>query len=151
MTDDGSCFAGDKQLTDSSRCFTGDTESSKSALKSQIVNLNGTVVSKLDASVSIVISSKREVEKMNKKMKEARDLDIPVLSEGFIAACRESKPAEIYESYKLSTYWGRSLDDRFSSVASSAKSHSSLKSAAVRAAEARAGTLSSTDVYYYCC
>lgn len=47
-----------------------------------ISSLGGKLVSKLDDSVTAVISSKADVEKMNKKMAEVKALDIPVLAEG---------------------------------------------------------------------
>ena len=42
------------------------------------------MVYKLDAAVSAVISSKEDVDKMGKKMKEIKSLNIPVFAEGMI-------------------------------------------------------------------
>ena len=47
-----------------------------------VSSLSGGISSKLDSSVSAVISSKSDVDKMGKKMKEIKELNIPVVSEG---------------------------------------------------------------------
>ncbi|KAF6039664.1 PARP1 [Bugula neritina] len=71
---------------------------------------------------------------MNKKMAEVKALDIPVLAEGFLEACKDGKPIELAKTYKLSD-WGKPFEKCFTDVVDSKKS---TKSAAVRAAEARA-------------
>ncbi|KAF6035109.1 PARP1 [Bugula neritina] len=112
----------------------GSTSKDKTALKTLISSLGGKLVSKLDDSVTAVISSKADVEKMNKKMAEVKALDIPVLAEGFLEACKDGKPIELAKTYKLSD-WGKLFEKCFTDVVDSKKS---TKSAAVRAAEARA-------------
>lgn len=47
-----------------------------------VTSLSGTMSTKLDKTVSVVISTKQEVDKMAKKMKEIKQLNIPVVSEG---------------------------------------------------------------------
>lgn len=123
-------------------------------------SLGGQLVSKLDASVSAVISSQGDVDKMNKKMKEIKQLSIPVVAEGesvrvvfhcagssshphvsltlclgFLDACKEGKPAQLVKTYKISD-WGNDLEKAFTDVVDAKKP---MKSAAVRAAEARDG------------
>ena len=62
--------------------FLGTTEKDKTTLKNMVSSLSGSISSKLDSSVSAVISSKSDVDKMGKKMKEIKELNIPVVSEG---------------------------------------------------------------------
>ncbi|XP_067939303.1 poly [ADP-ribose] polymerase 1-like [Watersipora subatra] len=112
----------------------GSIERNKVAIKALISSMGGKMVYKLDSSVSAVISTKEDVDKMGKKMKEIKDLDIPVLAEGFLEACKEGSPAELVKAYKISD-WGKGLEKAFTSVVDAKRP---LKSAAVRAAEARA-------------
>lgn len=61
-----------------------------------------------------------------------------VMITGFLEACKEGKPSDLFPAYKISD-WGEDLDEKsFADVVDSTKSKPT-KSAAVRAAETRAG------------
>uniref|UniRef100_T1IQQ9 Poly [ADP-ribose] polymerase n=1 Tax=Strigamia maritima TaxID=126957 RepID=T1IQQ9_STRMM len=62
----------------------GKLSKGKPALVKAIESLGGKVVTKIDKTVAAVISTKAEVDKMSKKIEEAEDADVHVISEDYI-------------------------------------------------------------------
>ncbi|KAG7202334.1 hypothetical protein KM043_018664 [Ampulex compressa] len=102
----------------------GHTETNKDVLKKSILLLGGTVSTKIHENLAAVISTPKEVEKMNKKMEEAKEHDIQVISEDFVEEAKEytEAPVMLIKKKTISS-WGGDPATRIASVA--AKSEAS--------------------------
>ena len=123
-TDGPKIQAGPKPLKNMNFVIVGRTTKDKESLKRDILLLGGKVVTKLDENVTAVISNPNEVEKMSRKIEEAKSLDIHVISEDFV---EEAKPltdsaVPLLEQKSICT-WGGDPTIRILNVA--AKSNAS--------------------------
>uniref|UniRef100_U5EZI1 Poly [ADP-ribose] polymerase n=1 Tax=Corethrella appendiculata TaxID=1370023 RepID=U5EZI1_9DIPT len=62
----------------------GNTKTPKDELKARIIKMGGKVTTRLSEKVAAVISTPDEVEKMNKRMQEIKELEIQVVPEDFL-------------------------------------------------------------------
>ncbi|KAF6202111.1 hypothetical protein GE061_004509 [Apolygus lucorum] len=83
----------------------GKTKLSRDELKVKITKLGGKLESKLNKDVAAVISTESQVEKMNDKMEEVKDLDIQVVPESFIDACQDGNAIDKIKELSISP-WG---------------------------------------------
>lgn len=86
----------------------GNLSASKDELKLQVQRLGGKLETKLQEKVAVVISTPDEVDKMNKRMQQVRDLKIHVVGEDFLAAIENGNPTATVEKIKSLTIcdWG---------------------------------------------
>lgn len=86
----------------------GKVEIDKKLLKKKIEKLHGKLVNTLQEKIAAVISTPDEVEKMSKKMREAKDLDIQVVPENFVDEVRKLTRDEAIEKIKTMAIssWG---------------------------------------------
>lgn len=108
----------------------GRTERDKDSLKKSILLLGGDVTTKLSEHVAAVISNQNEIDKMSKKMEEAKNLNIQVITEDFIDEAKDyTKPAVVLIKKKTISSWGGDLAERINVMAEkSAASKSKGKS-----------------------
>jgi predicted DNA-binding WGR domain protein len=84
----------------------GQTETPKADLKIKIGSLGGKLVTKIQTEIAAIISTEKEVEKLGKRMKDAKVLDIQVVPESFFDAVEKSgEPIEKIKSMCISD-WG---------------------------------------------
>ncbi|KAK6179955.1 hypothetical protein SNE40_012198 [Patella caerulea] len=98
-------LATDKPLDQMKFVIIGKTKKSKAVLTKEISNLGGTVVSKPDGSVAACISTKNEVDKKSKGIKEAEKADVHVVSEDFLEDLKAGEVVAHILKHSLST-WG---------------------------------------------
>ncbi|XP_076760551.1 poly-(ADP-ribose) polymerase [Xylocopa sonorina] len=104
----------------------GQTGINKDVLKKEIMLLGGDVVSKIHEHVAAVISTQNEVDKMSKKMEEAKNLNIQVITKDFVEEAKEyTKPAISLIKKKTISSWGGDLSDRIKIVAEKSTSNKS--------------------------
>ncbi|XP_043465217.1 poly [ADP-ribose] polymerase [Leptopilina heterotoma] len=108
VTDGPKVDAGPKPLKNMNFLFAGRLKKDKESLKTDILRLGGKVVTKLDDTVTAVISTENEVEKMSARIEEAKELDIHVISEDFV---EEAKPltdsaVELLQQKSICTWGG---------------------------------------------
>lgn len=80
----------------------------KEELKREIGRLGGKLVTTLQERIAVVISNAEEVEKMNKKMEEAKSFNIQVVGEEFLKAIEKGSPTDTMEKIKSMSIcsWG---------------------------------------------
>lgn len=80
----------------------------KDEMKQKIEKMGGKLVTKLQKSIAVVISTKDEVSKMNQRMTDVKDLDIQVVTEEFLNAVEKGTPTETIEKIKSMSIcdWG---------------------------------------------
>lgn len=80
----------------------------KEELKREIGRLGGKLVTTLQEKIAVVISNAEEVEKMNKKMEEAKSFNIQVVGEEFLKAIEKGTPTDTMEKIKSMSIcsWG---------------------------------------------
>lgn len=95
----------------------GQTNKSKDTLKKEIVLLGGSVVTKLHENLAAVISSSKEIEKMNKRMEEVKSLDVQVISEDFVEEAKDytETPYALINKKTISD-WGGDVKARLADV-----------------------------------
>ena len=107
----------------------GRTERNKDSLKKEIMLLGGDVTSKIHEHVAAIISNQQEIEKMNKKMEEAKKFNIQVITEDFIEEAKEYiMPAITLIEKKTISSWGGNLSNRIYAVAEKSAAKSKGKS-----------------------
>ena len=86
----------------------GDLSTPKHELKIRIEKLGGKLVTKLQEQIAVVISNKDEIEKMNMRMENVRDLEIQVVGEEFLDAIAKGSPEDTMEKIKSMSIcdWG---------------------------------------------
>lgn len=124
VTDGPKVDAGPKPLKNMIFLFAGRLKNDKDELKTKILRLGGKVVTKLDDTVTAVISTENEVEKMSVRIEEAKSFDIHVISEDFV---KEAEPlidsaVPLLQQKSICT-WGGDPTIRISKIA--AKSNAS--------------------------
>ncbi|XP_044593172.1 poly [ADP-ribose] polymerase [Cotesia glomerata] len=104
----------------------GKTKKSKDTLTKEIMNLGGTVTSKVSDTTAAVISTEAAVEKGGKVIEDAEKLDIQVVSEDFVDEAKDYKDTPIpLITKKNIASWGGDPNARV--VASLAKSTSAAR------------------------
>lgn len=78
----------------------GELKTPKGELKHRIERLGGRLVTKLQEKIAVVISNAEEVEKMNKRMQEVKELQIQVVTEDFLDAIAKGTPTDTIEKIK---------------------------------------------------
>ncbi|XP_046355890.2 poly [ADP-ribose] polymerase 1-like [Haliotis rufescens] len=89
----------------------GKTSKSKAALSKEISSMGGTVVSKVDKTVAAVISTKDEVTKKSKNIKDAEKSDVHVIAESFLEDVKKGGAALMIQKHSIAT-WGADPVDR---------------------------------------
>ncbi|CAK9797855.1 Poly [ADP-ribose] polymerase [Anthophora quadrimaculata] len=96
----------------------GNVQKDKDTLKKEIMLLGGDVTTKIQEHVTAVISTQHEIDKMSKKMEEAKNLNIQVITEDFVEEAKNyTKPAISLIKKKTISSWGGNLADRINVVA----------------------------------
>lgn len=70
------------------------------AMKRRIESMGGRLVTTLQPMIAVVISTPEEVEKMGKRMRDVKKLNIQVVPESFLDAIANGTPADTVESIK---------------------------------------------------
>lgn len=83
----------------------GKTAQSRADLKNAIQQLGGKLSTKLHEKLAAVISSEKEVERMNEKMKEAKSMGIQVITEDFMDKLDKAGAVEYIKSKSICD-WG---------------------------------------------
>lgn len=83
----------------------GKTAQSRADLKNAIQQLGGKLSTKLHDKLAAVISSEKEVERMNEKMKEAKSMGIQVITEDFMDKLDKAGAVEYIKSKSICD-WG---------------------------------------------
>lgn len=83
----------------------GKTAQSRADLKNAIQQLGGKLSTKLHDKLAAVISSEKEVERMNEKMKEAKSMGIQVITEDFMDKLDKAGAVEYIKSKSICK-WG---------------------------------------------
>lgn len=78
----------------------GRLEMNRPAMKERIEKLGGRLVTKLQERIAVVISTELEVEKMNKRMREVKELGLQVVPESFLESVGEGTREEAIEKIK---------------------------------------------------
>lgn len=84
----------------------GKTKASKEDIKERIRLMGGKVVTKIHERTAAIISNKDEVEKMNKRMEEAKDHSIQVVPEDFVEHVQKKGGALDYIQARSICDWG---------------------------------------------
>ncbi|XP_015184102.1 PREDICTED: poly [ADP-ribose] polymerase [Polistes dominula] len=104
----------------------GSTEKSKDTLKKEIALLGGSVTTKIHEHLAAVISNPKEVKKMNKKMEEAKVLDIQVVSEDLVEEAKDyTELAIALIKKKTISDWGGDVKNRLATVIEKSSSSTS--------------------------
>ncbi|XP_019618728.1 PREDICTED: poly [ADP-ribose] polymerase 1-like isoform X2 [Branchiostoma belcheri] len=93
----------------------GKTTKSKAEMTKAIEKLGGTVASKVDSTVACVISSKEDVQKMSKKIKDAKAADVHVVSEDFVTDVEKGGAALLIMQKSIAS-WGSDPHSRIATV-----------------------------------
>ncbi|KAL5008566.1 hypothetical protein ScPMuIL_014147 [Solemya velum] len=83
----------------------GKTSKSKGELTKQISKLGGRVVTKVDGQIAACISTKDEVGKMSKHIKDSKKADIHVIAEDFLEDVSKGGAALLIQKHSLAS-WG---------------------------------------------
>ncbi|CAL1526877.1 unnamed protein product [Lymnaea stagnalis] len=86
---------------------------SKAEITKIISGLGGTIVTKVDKKVAAVISTKADVDKKNKIIKEAEENEIHVISEDFLSACKDGDIGKLIVLHSIAS-WGSEVEKRIS-------------------------------------
>ncbi|XP_076248590.1 poly-(ADP-ribose) polymerase [Calliopsis andreniformis] len=108
----------------------GHLKKNKDTLKKEILLLGGEVTIKIHDHLTAVISTQQEIDKMSKKIEEAKNLNIQVITEDFIDEAKEYETSAIQLiKRKTISSWGGNLADRINIVAQKSAAKSKSKSA----------------------
>uniref|UniRef100_A0A8D0DDF5 Poly [ADP-ribose] polymerase n=1 Tax=Sander lucioperca TaxID=283035 RepID=A0A8D0DDF5_SANLU len=120
--------ASNKPLTGMKLLTVGKLTKNKDDLKAAVEELGGKITSTANKA-SLCLSTKKEVEKMSKKMEEARDAGVRVVSEDFLTDIKSSGKAfqELVSLHAISP-WGAEVKVEAPAAAPSAASKSGVKS-----------------------
>uniref|UniRef100_A0A8D0ALX0 Poly [ADP-ribose] polymerase n=1 Tax=Sander lucioperca TaxID=283035 RepID=A0A8D0ALX0_SANLU len=116
----------DKPLTGMKLLTVGKLTKNKDDLKAAVEELGGKITSTANKA-SLCLSTKKEVEKMSKKMEEARDAGVRVVSEDFLTDIKSSGKAfqELVSLHAISP-WGAEVKVEAPAAAPSAASKSGV-------------------------
>ncbi|XP_076293767.1 poly [ADP-ribose] polymerase-like isoform X2 [Lasioglossum baleicum] len=105
----------------------GRTEKDKNDLKKEIIHLGGEVPSKLHENIAAVISTQKVMDQMNVRMREAKSLNIQVITEDFVEEAKEyTGPAISLLKKKTISTWGGDISSRVSAIAAKSKAKCSF-------------------------
>ncbi|XP_020719447.2 poly [ADP-ribose] polymerase isoform X1 [Bombus terrestris] len=91
----------------------GNIGKDRNTLKKEILHLGGEITSKLHENVAAIISTQHEVDKMSKKMEEAKSFNIQVITADFIEEAKKyTKPAISLIEKKTISSWGGDLSNK---------------------------------------
>ncbi|RDD42983.1 Poly [ADP-ribose] polymerase 1 [Trichoplax sp. H2] len=79
----------------------GKLSKTQAALKKDIESLGGTVEKDLSSDIVLCISSNGEVKKNGKKIKEARELKLPIVDEDFLTAVTDGDPKALVSKHNI--------------------------------------------------
>jgi len=106
----------------------GKLKTSRSKLKARIEKLGATLVTNIDRTTLCVITTKAEVDKESPKIKEAKDLNILVVSEDFLDAVENgSNPIQAIDFNRIAE-WGGDIEKRFLNLNVKEKMKTAFKS-----------------------
>nr|UYS55296.1 poly-ADP-ribose polymerase I [Physella acuta] len=100
-----------KPLRDLKFVIGGKLNKSKAQITADIKELGGLVVTKMDKKVAAVISTKGEVEKKSKLIKEAEENEVHVVSEDFLANCKSGNIPQLIAKHSIAS-WGSDVEKR---------------------------------------
>ncbi|XP_016353305.1 poly [ADP-ribose] polymerase 1-like isoform X1 [Sinocyclocheilus anshuiensis] len=129
----------DKPLTGLKLLAVGKLRKNKDELKNAVEELGGKITGTANKA-ALCLSSKKEIEKMSKKMEEVRDAGVRVVAEDFLTAIKESGKAlqELISLHAISP-WGAEVKVESQAAAPASKStgaHSSKSTSRVKEEEA---------------
>ncbi|XP_021365761.1 poly [ADP-ribose] polymerase 1-like isoform X2 [Mizuhopecten yessoensis] len=116
--------------------ITGKTAKPKEELAREITRLGGFVVDKVSSDVAACITTKKEVDKKSRTIKDAEKADIHVVDEGFLESVQKGGALLMIQSHSLAT-WGADPTLRVS-LPSSSKSGGKKSSKSLGAYKAAA-------------
>ncbi|CAF0861667.1 unnamed protein product [Rotaria sordida] len=90
-------------LNDYSVALVGRLSKKTSTLQKQIEHLGGTIVTTIDNTVDVIISTQDEVQKGNKIIQNAQTFEIHIVPEQFLDDIVNGRPSIVMEKLKLST------------------------------------------------
>ncbi|KAK2864320.1 hypothetical protein Q7C36_003474 [Tachysurus vachellii] len=133
----------DKPLTGLKVLSVGKLSKNKDELKAVVEELGGKITGTVNKA-TFCLSSRKEVEKMSKKMEEVRDAGVRVVSEEFLTDIKSSGKGlrELISLHGISP-WGAEVKDEAQASSAAAKSSGSSKSLG-RASEDEGGSKSKT-------
>ncbi|ESO88129.1 hypothetical protein LOTGIDRAFT_206927 [Lottia gigantea] len=105
----------DKPLDQMKFAIIGKTKKSKAVLTKEIANLGGTVVSKIDNTIAACISTKTDVAKKSKNVKEAEKADVHVVDEEFLDNLKSDTVVANILKHALSS-WGSDPQTRIGDI-----------------------------------
>ncbi|XP_041351454.1 poly [ADP-ribose] polymerase 1-like [Gigantopelta aegis] len=111
----------------------GKLSKSKAALTKEIQNMGGNVVTKIDKKVAACISTKDEVTKKSKNIKEAEKCGVHVVSEDFLSEAKSGSAPSLIQKHSIAS-WG---DDPAKRIGEPLRMKSAPKSAMTAKEEAR--------------
>uniref|UniRef100_A0A673I3M8 Poly [ADP-ribose] polymerase n=1 Tax=Sinocyclocheilus rhinocerous TaxID=307959 RepID=A0A673I3M8_9TELE len=128
----------DKPLTGLKLLAVGKLSKNKDELKNAVEELGGKITGSANKA-ALCLSSKKEIEKMSKKMEEVRDAGVRVVAEGFLTDIKESGKAlqELISLHAISP-WGAEVKVESQAAAPASKStgaHSSKSTGRVKEEE----------------
>ncbi|KAH9512499.1 Poly [ADP-ribose] polymerase 1, partial [Bulinus truncatus] len=100
-----------KPLKDLMFVIGGKLKRSKAELTKEITELGGVLVSKVDKKVVAVISTKGDVEKKTKPVKEAELNEVHVVAEDFLADCKGGDISQLIAKHSIAP-WGSDLEKK---------------------------------------
>ncbi|XP_064621580.1 poly [ADP-ribose] polymerase 1-like [Lineus longissimus] len=131
--DGASAARPDKPLHGLKFAIVGKTNKTKAEITSVLDGLGASVVGgKINQKIAAVISTKEEIEKMSKKIKEAEDADVQVVDEGFLDAVKRGGAALMITQHNISS-WGSDPEARIGDALNAAMTKSVGKSGSGKA------------------
>ena len=104
------------------------TSMDKEDLTRQILSLSGLVKTKIHKETAAIISSPEGVEKMNKRMREAQELDITVITADFIEEANDFKDIAVVIKNKMISRYGGDRPSQITSAITEKSTSSKSKS-----------------------
>ncbi|XP_069116799.1 poly [ADP-ribose] polymerase 1-like [Argopecten irradians] len=134
--DSGAGSSSSSQSLEGMKFVIGKTEKAKDEISREITKLGGFVVNKMASDVAACISTKKEVDKKSKTIKDAEKADIHVVDEGFLDSVQKGGALLMIQSHSIAP-WGADPTLRVSLPSSSksgerksGKSYGAYKAAA---------------------
>ncbi|XP_048732716.1 poly [ADP-ribose] polymerase 1-like [Ostrea edulis] len=91
----------------------GKTKKSKGDITREIMEMGGHITSKVGADTAACISTKEEVTKMSKGVKDAQNANVQVIDEGFLDAVKKGGAVLLIQSHSIVS-WGSDPSSRIS-------------------------------------
>lgn len=100
-----------KPLQDMKFVVDSKLKQSKADVTKTISDLGGVVVSKVDSKTAAVISSKDEVQKESKLIKDSKKYEVHVVGEDFVKACSSGDIPKLIKKHSIAS-WGSEVEKR---------------------------------------